>query len=107
MAVEDKRFYQHPGFDLLAIGAVVNDIKAGALVEGGSTITQQLAKNVYFTQGKRVQPEDRRGFHGRGDGKGIYERRDPELYLNSIYFGNGYTCVKEASRDILERNPWK
>lgn len=46
LAVEDKRFYRHPGIDPIAIGrALVNDIRAGAYVEGGSTITQQLAKN--------------------------------------------------------------
>ena len=53
IAVEDHRFYNHPGVDVIAIGrAVVNDLRAGALVEGGSTITQQLAKNIYFSQEK-------------------------------------------------------
>ena len=51
LAVEDKRFYEHPGIDPIAIGrALLNDIRAGEYVEGGSTITQQLAKNQYFTQ---------------------------------------------------------
>lgn len=55
LAVEDKRFYSHPGIDPIAIGrAVVNDIRAGAYVEGGSTITQQLAKNQFFTQEKKM-----------------------------------------------------
>ena len=51
LSVEDKRFYSHPGIDPIAIGrALVNDIKAGAYVEGGSTITQQLAKkSVLYT----------------------------------------------------------
>lgn len=55
LAVEDKRFYSHPGIDPVAIGrALINDIKAGEYVEGGSTITQQLAKNQYFTQEKKM-----------------------------------------------------
>ena len=55
LAVEDKRFYEHPGIDPIAIGrALLNDIRAGEYVEGGSTITQQLAKNQYFTQEKRL-----------------------------------------------------
>ena len=55
IAAEDHRFYQHNGIDVIAIGrAVVNDIKAMSFVEGGSTITQQLAKNLYFTQEKRL-----------------------------------------------------
>ncbi|MCQ4882277.1 transglycosylase domain-containing protein, partial [Alistipes onderdonkii] len=56
VAVEDHRFYAHPGFDVIATGrALVNDLKAGAIVEGGSTITQQLAKNQYFTQEQTVE----------------------------------------------------
>ena len=55
LAVEDKRFYRHFGIDLIATcRALVNDIKAMAPVEGGSTITQQLAKNQYFSQEKKV-----------------------------------------------------
>lgn len=56
ISVEDHRFYQHGGIDIIAIGrAVINDIKAMSFVEGGSTITQQLAKNVYFTQEKKLE----------------------------------------------------
>ena len=55
LAVEDKRFYSHPGLDPIATArALVNDIRAGSYVEGGSTITQQLAKNQYFTQDKKI-----------------------------------------------------
>ena len=56
VAVEDHRFWQHPGFDALATGrALVNDIRAGEIVEGGSTITQQLAKNEFFTQEQVIE----------------------------------------------------
>lgn len=106
VAVEDKRFYQHPGFDLLAIGrAVVNDIKAGALVEGGSTITQQLAKNVYFTQEKEFSRKIAEVFMAVAMEKEFTKDEILELYLNSIYFGNGYTCVKEASRGYFGKEP--
>lgn len=55
LSVEDKRFYDHFGVDPIAVGrAFFHDIKAGAYVEGGSTITQQLAKNQYFTQDKKI-----------------------------------------------------
>ena len=55
VSVEDKRFYDHFGVDPIAVGrAFFNDVKAGAYVEGGSTITQQLAKNQYFTQDKKI-----------------------------------------------------
>ena len=55
IAVEDHRFYEHNGVDVIAIGrAIINNIKAMSFVEGGSTITQQLSKNVYFIQTKEV-----------------------------------------------------
>ena len=55
LSVEDHRFYSHPGIDPIAIGrAAFNDLKAMAFVEGGSTVTQQLAKNLYFSQEKEL-----------------------------------------------------
>ena len=55
VSVEDHRFYRHSGIDLIAIGrSVFNDIRAGRFVEGGSTITQHLAKNLYFSQEKEM-----------------------------------------------------
>lgn len=56
ISVEDHRFYEHWGVDVLAtLRAAYNDIRAMSFVEGGSTITQQLAKNLYFTQEKKVE----------------------------------------------------
>ncbi len=56
ISVEDHRFYKHKGIDIIAIGrATLNDIKAMDFVEGGSTITQQLSKNIYFTQEKKIK----------------------------------------------------
>ena len=55
ISVEDHRYYEHNGIDVIAIGrAIINDIKAMSFVEGGSTITQQIAKNEYFTQEKKI-----------------------------------------------------
>ena len=74
VSVEDHRFYDHFGLDLIAIGrAVVNDIKAGRYVEGGSTITQQLAKNLYFS-GENHESQSRGSFPGTGDRAEIHER---------------------------------
>lgn len=56
ISVEDHRFYNHCGIDIIAIGrATFNDIRTMSFAEGGSTITQQLAKNTYFTQEKKVE----------------------------------------------------
>lgn len=55
ISVEDHRFYKHKRIDIIAIcRAVINDVKAMDFVEGGSTITQQLSKNIYFTQEKKI-----------------------------------------------------
>lgn len=98
VSVEDHRFYDHFGLDLIAIGrAVVNDIKAGRYVEGGSTITQQLAKNLYFSQEKTMSRKAAEVFLALGIEQKYTKDEILELYVNSIYFGDGYYSVGEAS----------
>lgn len=106
LSVEDHRFYRHPGIDPLAIArAVVNDIKAGAFVEGGSTITQQLSKNLYFTQEKEMTRKAAEVFMAFDLEKNYSKDEILELYVNTIYFGNGYYCVKEASEGYFDKEP--
>ena len=98
IAVEDHRFYAHPGFDVIATGrALVNDLKAGAIVEGGSTITQQLAKNQYFTQEQTVERKVAEVFMAFTMEQHFSKREILELYVNSIYFGDGFTGIGSAS----------
>ncbi len=98
ISVEDHRFYDHFGLDLIAIGrAVVNDIKAGRYVEGGSTITQQLAKNLYFSQEKTMNRKAAEVFLALELEQKYTKDEILELYVNSIYFGDGYYSVGEAS----------
>lgn len=98
VSVEDHRFYDHFGLDLIAIGrAVVNDIKAGRYVEGGSTITQQLAKNLYFSQEKTMSRKAADVFLALEIEQKYTKDEILELYVNSIYFGDGYYSVGEAS----------
>lgn len=106
VSVEDHRFYDHGGIDIIAIGrAFINDIKAMSFVEGGSTITQQLAKNMYFTQEKIISRKVAEVFMAFD----IEEKYDKdeilELYLNTSYFGDGYYTVKEASRGYFDKEP--
>lgn len=106
LAVEDKRFYRHPGIDPIAIGrALYHDILAGAYVEGGSTITQQLAKNQYFTQEKKISRKLAEMFMAFEIEKYYDKDTILELYLNSICFGNGYDCVAEASMGYFGKLP--
>lgn len=106
LSVEDHRFYSHPGIDPIAITrALINDIKAGSFVEGGSTITQQLAKNLYFTQEKRLERKAAEVFMAFALEKHFTKNEILELYVNSIYYGNNYYCVGDASRGYFGKSP--
>lgn len=106
LAVEDKRFYSHPGFDPIATcRALVNDIRAGSYVEGGSTITQQLAKNQYFTQDKKIIRKVAELFMAFKIESVLDKDTIFELYVNSIFFGNGYYCVADASWGYFGKPP--
>ncbi len=108
ISVEDHRFYKHSGIDIIAIGrAVVNDIKAMSFVEGGSTITQQLAKNIYFTQEKKIERKIAEVFMASEIEKRYNKNEILELYLNTSYFGDGYYTVREASIGYFGKEPIK
>lgn len=106
LSVEDHRFYNHPGIDVIAIGrAVVNDVRAGAFVEGGSTITQQLAKNLYFSQEKELTRKVAEVFMAFDLERNYTKDEILELYVNSIYYGNNYYSVAKASRGYFGKEP--
>lgn len=108
VAVEDHRFYEHGGIDVIAIGrAMWNDLKAMSFVEGGSTITQQLAKNIYFTQEKELTRKVAEVFMTYKIEDNLEKDEILELYLNTSYFGDGYETVKEASKGYFEKEPIK
>ncbi len=105
LAVEDHRFYKHGGVDIISIGrAVIKDIQAMSFVEGGSTITQQVAKNTYFTQKKRITRKIAEVFMARELEKNYSKDEILEFYLNTSYFGDGYYTVKEASNGYFGKN---
>lgn len=104
ISVEDHRFYKHNGIDIIAIGrALVNDVKAMDFVEGGSTITQQLSKNIYFTQEKKVTRKIAEVFMAFEIEKEYDKDQILELYLNTSYFGDGYYTVKEACKGYFNK----
>lgn len=106
ISVEDKRFFRHVGMDPIAIGrAVINDLRAGAYVEGGSTITQQLAKNMYFSQEKQLTRKVAELFVAFDLERNFGKEEIFELYVNSIYFGDGYYDVCSASRGYFGKEP--
>lgn len=106
ISVEDHRFYKHGGIDIIAIGrAFLHDLKAMDLVEGGSTITQQLAKNIYFTQDKKIVRKIAEVFMAWKLEKELSKDKILELYLNTSYFGDGYYTIKEASVGYFGKEP--
>lgn len=106
ISVEDHRFYKHSGIDVIAIGrALINDIKAMDFVEGGSTITQQIAKNEYFTQEKRITRKIAEVFMAFEIEKKYSKNEILELYINTIYFGNGYYNIKDACEGYFGKSP--
>lgn len=106
MAVEDKRFERHIGVDFIAIcRAVRNDILAGSFVEGGSTITQQLAKNLYFSQDKDLVRKVAEVFVALDLERNYSKEEIFELYVNAIYFGDGYYDVASASEGYFGKEP--
>lgn len=106
VAVEDRRFYEHDGIDPVSIcRAVYADLKAGAFVEGGSTITQQLAKNLYFTQEKKLERKIAEVFVA-WDLEQLCDKDEIlELYVNDIYFGAGYYCIFDAAEGYFNKTP--
>ena len=106
IAVEDRRFYEHGAIDPIAIArAFFVNIKSLELKEGGSTITQQLAKNVYFTQEKSALRKIAEMFMAFEIEKNCDKDTILELYLNTSYFGDGYYCVGEASKGYFDKEP--
>lgn len=106
ISAEDHRFYKHHGIDIIAIfRALAHDLKNLDFKQGGSTITQQLAKNIYFTQEKKVERKIAEIFMAFELEKELDKDDILELYLNTSYFGNGYYNVKEASNGYFGKEP--
>lgn len=85
--------------------AIVNDLKAGAIVEGGSTITQQLAKNQYFIQEQTVERKIAEVFMALTMEQHFSKHTILELYVNSIYSGDGYEGIGSAIWGLFRQSP--
>ena len=106
ISTEDKRFYKHQGVDLIAYGRILYVfITSGQISGGGSTITQQLAKNMYFSQEKTFLRKVAELFVAFELEKNYTKDEILELYVNTIYFGSGYYCVYDAAQGYFEKEP--
>jgi penicillin-binding protein 2A len=105
VAVEDERFYEHSGFDYRAIGrSALRNIRAGGISEGGSTITQQLAKNLYFSAERTFDRKIREVFAANRIENEFDKDVIMELYLNQIYFGEGTWGVQDAAQKYFGKD---
>lgn len=106
VAIEDHRFYKHSGFDFISFcRAILSNIKQGEAGQGGSTISQQLARNMYFTQEKNYSRKIAELFVVYNLEKNYSKDDILELYINTIYFGDGYDGIKEACNGYLKKEP--
>lgn len=106
ISVEDKRFWSHHGVDYLAIArAAWNDVRSLSFVEGGSTITQQLMKNQYFTQDKNFERKFAEIFAAWDMERAYTKEEIFELYVNTIYFGSGYYGIHDAAQGYFGKDP--
>lgn len=107
IAVEDHRFKEHGAIDVISIGrAIVSNIQAKDFNEGGSTITQQVAKNLYFIGEDDVVSRKVAEIFVAIDLEKNYSKDEIlEFYINTIYFGEGYYGIKEASTGYYKKEP--
>ena len=106
IAVEDHRYYEHGAIDLIGIArALYTNIRDGEFDEGGSTITQQVAKNVIFNQDKSLTRKIAEIFAAMDLEKNYSKDEIFALYVNTSYFGDGYYGIYEASKGYYGKEP--
>lgn len=106
VSVEDHRFYNHGALDYIAIiRAIYTDIRTHSLKEGGSTITQQLAKNLCLSQESTPQRKIAEIIMAYKIEKEYSKDEILELYVNTCYFGDGYYNIREASKGYFNKEP--
>jgi penicillin-binding protein 1A len=98
IAIEDRRFYEHYGIDPFGIGrAFVANVLHRAVAQGGSTISQQLAKNLFLTQERTITRKLQEAMLALWLERKFSKTQILEMYLNRVYFGSGAYGIEQAS----------
>ncbi|MDU2289453.1 biosynthetic peptidoglycan transglycosylase [uncultured Clostridium sp.] len=106
VAIEDHRFYEHGAIDLISIArATLINIKNKEILEGGSTITQQLVKNVFLDMNQTFERKINEIFLAFELEKLYSKEEILELYVNVVYYGDGYTGIKAACNGYFNKQP--
>ena len=104
VAIEDRRFYTHGGIDPQGIArAVVADAKARSVVQGGSTITQQLVRNLYISNERTVQRKLKEACLALKLNDAWSKERILESYLNQVYYGNLAYGIEAAAQTYFSK----
>ena len=105
IAIEDRRFYDHSGVDMRGVArAVWANVRGRRLREGGSTITQQLARNIYLTQRKTIERKVQEIFLAILIERNFTKDKILEMYMNQVFYGSGAFGVQAASRVYFGRD---
>lgn len=105
ISIEDERFYDHIGVDPKGIiKSTIDNIKAGHIVRGASTITQQLAKNLYLTSEKKLDRKIKEAYLALQIEKVLTKDQILEAYLNRIFLGQGAYGVQEAAQTYFSKD---
>ena len=105
ISIEDKKFYEHGGVDYLAImRAAFQYVKKGRVTQGGSTITQQLVRNVFISKEVTMDRKIREMFYAMEMEKRYTKDQILEFYINNVYFANGYYGIEAAAQGYFNKD---
>ncbi|HEY6735954.1 MAG TPA: penicillin-binding protein 1A [Roseiarcus sp.] len=105
VAIEDRRFYDHHGVDPIGMSrALLRDVAGGGGIEGGSTLTQQLAKNLFLTQERTLSRKIQEAILAFWLERRYSKDQILELYLNRVYFGSGAYGVEAAAQKYFGKS---
>lgn len=105
VAIEDERFYKHPGLDFQSIlGSALENFRAGSIVRGGSTITQQLARNTYLTNDQTYERKIKEIYLALEIEKALSKDEILGAYLNRVFMGQNTYGVQAAARTYFDKD---
>jgi penicillin-binding protein 1A len=105
VAIEDRRFYSHAGFDPMGMArAVMSDLASGRAAQGGSTITQQLARNLFLSSDRTLERKEQELVYATQLERAYTKKQILGLYLSRIYFGSGAYGIEAASERYFHKS---
>jgi penicillin-binding protein 1A len=104
VAIEDRRFYEHSGFDAVGIArAIVSDLSKGRAAQGASTITQQLARNLFLTSNRTMERKAQELLYAIQLERAYTKQQILGLYLSRVYFGEGAYGIEAAAQRYFDK----